>query len=78
MAASRRIGKRASHVKRTAVAIGMAANKLFRSDDRGDSWRAVSSDLTRGIDRNQLEVMGRVWSVDAVAKNRSTLLESVC
>jgi len=48
------------------------AQKLFRSDDRGDSWRAVSPDLTRRIDRNTLEVMGRVWSVDAVAKNRST------
>ncbi|MEE8138363.1 MAG: glycosyl hydrolase, partial [Thermoanaerobaculia bacterium] len=49
-----------------------AANRLFRSDDRGDTWRAVSPDLTRQIDRNRLEVMGRVWSVDAVAKNRST------
>ncbi len=46
-----------------------AGNRLFRSDDRGDTWRAVSPDLTRGIDRNQLEVMGRVWSVDAVWKN---------
>ena len=46
-----------------------AGNRLFRSDDRGDSWRPVSPDLTRGIDRNQLEVMGRVWSVDAVWKN---------
>ncbi len=45
---------------------------LFRSDDRGNSWRAVSGDLTRNMDRNQLEVMGRVWSVDAVSKNRST------
>jgi photosystem II stability/assembly factor-like uncharacterized protein len=45
---------------------------LFRSDDRGDTWRAVSGDLTRNLDRNQLEVMGRVWSVDAVAKNNST------
>ncbi len=45
---------------------------LFRSDDRGDSWRAVSGDLTRDMDRNELEVMGRVWSVDAVAKNNST------
>jgi photosystem II stability/assembly factor-like uncharacterized protein len=45
---------------------------LFRSDDRGDSWRAVSPDLTRNLDRNMLKVMGRVWSVDAVAKNRST------
>jgi photosystem II stability/assembly factor-like uncharacterized protein len=45
---------------------------LFRSDDRGDTWRAVSGDLTRNLDRNKLEVMGRVWSVDAVAKNNST------
>jgi photosystem II stability/assembly factor-like uncharacterized protein len=45
---------------------------LFRSDDRGDSWHAISPDLTRNMDRNQLEIMGRVWSVDAVAKNRST------
>jgi photosystem II stability/assembly factor-like uncharacterized protein len=50
----------------------LGANRLFRSDDRGDSWRAVSPDLTRGLDRNRLDVMGRVWSVDAVAKNRST------
>jgi photosystem II stability/assembly factor-like uncharacterized protein len=45
---------------------------LFRSDDRGDTWRAISPDLTRNIDRNKLKVMGRVWSVDAVAKNDST------
>jgi photosystem II stability/assembly factor-like uncharacterized protein len=49
-----------------------AANRLFQSDDRGDSWRAISPDLTRGIQRDQLEVMGRVWEVDAVAKNAST------
>ncbi|MFQ5691121.1 MAG: glycosyl hydrolase [Gemmatimonadota bacterium] len=48
------------------------AQMLFRSDDRGDSWRAVSPDLTRQVDRNRLKIMGRVWSVDAVAKNRST------
>jgi photosystem II stability/assembly factor-like uncharacterized protein len=58
------------------------AQKLFRSDDRGDTWRAVSPDLTRQIDRNELKVMGRVWSVDTVAKNASTSfygnLVSVC
>ena len=43
--------------------------RLFRSDDRGKLWVGYSGDLTRGIDRNQLEVMGRVWSVDAVWKN---------
>jgi hypothetical protein len=47
---------------------------LFRSDDRGDNWSAVSPDLTRQIDRNKLKVMGRVWGVDAVAKNASTSL----
>ncbi|MDE0649656.1 MAG: glycosyl hydrolase [Gammaproteobacteria bacterium] len=48
------------------------AQTLFRSDDQGSSWRAISGDLSRNLDRNQLEVMGRVWSVDAVGKNRST------
>jgi len=50
------------------------AQMLFRSDDRGDSWTAISPDLTRGLDRNRLDVMGRIWSVDAVAKNASTSL----
>jgi photosystem II stability/assembly factor-like uncharacterized protein len=49
-----------------------AANKLFRSDDRGDTWKAISGDLTRQIDRNKLPVMGKVWEPDAVAKNAST------
>ena len=49
-----------------------AAQRVFRSDDRGDSWRPISGDLTRQIDRNKLKVMGRVWSADAVAKNAST------
>lgn len=48
------------------------ANVLFRSDDRGNSWRAISPDLTRQIDRDTLPVMGRLWGPDAVAKNAST------
>jgi photosystem II stability/assembly factor-like uncharacterized protein len=51
-----------------------AANKLFRSDDRGDSWTAVSPDLTRQLDRNRLEVFGRVQRPEAVARGRSTSL----
>ncbi|HWP37712.1 MAG TPA: hypothetical protein VNL18_09215 [Gemmatimonadales bacterium] len=51
-----------------------AANRVFRSDNQGNTWRAVSPDLTRQIDRNRLRMMGRVWSVDAVAKNTSTSL----
>ncbi|MFQ5461563.1 MAG: WD40/YVTN/BNR-like repeat-containing protein [Phycisphaerae bacterium] len=49
-----------------------AANRLLRSDDRGNSWTPISKDLTRGIDRNTLKVMGTIQSVDAVAKDRST------
>ncbi len=49
-----------------------AANKLFRSDDRGNNWKVISPDLTKQLDRNKMEVMGRVWGVDAVAKNGST------
>lgn len=51
-----------------------AANILFRSDDRGDSWRAISPDLTRQLDRNTFPVMGKVWGVDAIAKNQSTTI----
>jgi len=49
-----------------------AAQRIYRSDDRGNSWTAISPDLTRGLDRYELPVMGRIWSVDAVAKNAST------
>jgi len=42
-----------------------ASQRLWRSDDRGDSWRAVSRDLTRDGDRMLEPLMGRVWSYDA-------------
>ncbi|RMD60555.1 MAG: glycosyl hydrolase, partial [Planctomycetota bacterium] len=49
-----------------------AADRLFRSDDRGDSWEVVSPDLTRGLDRNTLEVMGRIQPPEAPSKHKST------
>jgi photosystem II stability/assembly factor-like uncharacterized protein len=49
-----------------------AADRLFRTDDRGDSWQLVSGQLSRDLDRDKLPVMGKVWGVDAVAKNAST------
>lgn len=52
--------------------IYFAANKVFRSDDRGNTWKVVSGDLTRQVDRNKMPVMGKVWSMDAIAKNGST------
>ena len=48
----------------------VAAEKVFRSDDRGDSWQAISPNLTRDLDRNELPIMDRIWSVDALQKNR--------
>lgn len=48
------------------------ANKLFRTDDRGNTWQVISPDLTRQTDRNKLPIMDKVWSMDAVAKNEST------
>ena len=54
-----------------------ASNRLFVSNDRGDSWRVISPDLSRLIDRNRLKVMGRVMGIDAVAKNASTTLFGV-
>ena len=50
----------------------MASDKLYRSDDRGDSWTTISGQLSRDLDRDKLPVMGRIWSIDAVAKNAST------
>lgn len=49
-----------------------AANKLFKSTDRGNSWNKISEDMTRKIDRNKLKVMGKVWPPEAVSKNKST------
>jgi len=49
-----------------------AADKLFKSDDRGDSWQLISGQLSRNLDRDKLPVMGKVWGIDAVAKNAST------
>ncbi len=42
-----------------------ASQRVWRSDDRGDSWRAISPDLTRNQDRMKLPLMGRLWSWDA-------------
>lgn len=57
-----------------ATTLYFAANKVFKSTDRGNSWEVISEDLSRQIDRNKIPVMGKVWSMDAVAKNKSTTI----
>ncbi len=59
-----------SHFKGTRLY--MAANKVFVSDDRGNSWKEISDDITRNEDRNQFKVMGKYWPAGAVAKDVST------
>lgn len=42
-----------------------AGQRVWRSDNRGDSWTAVSGDLTHARDRMTLPMMGRVWGFDS-------------
>lgn len=48
-----------------AARIYFASQRVWRSDDRGDSWTAISGDLTRNQDRMQMKVMDKTWSWDA-------------
>ena len=43
----------------------VATQRVWRSDDHGDTWTPISGDLTRDEDRVSLPVMGRTWSYDA-------------
>lgn len=54
--------------------IYFAANKVFKSEDQGNTWQTISPDLTRQMDRNQLKVMGEIQSPDVVMKNKSTTI----
>ena len=40
------------------------SQRLWRSENRGDTWTALSSDLTRNENRVELPIMGRVQSID--------------
>jgi len=47
----------------------VAANHVFRSNDRGDSWTMISPDLTSNMDRDELEVMGVAIADVTIARN---------
>jgi photosystem II stability/assembly factor-like uncharacterized protein len=42
----------------------VASQRVWRSDNRGDSWTAISTDLTRNEERMAMPIMGRVQSWD--------------
>jgi len=45
--------------------IYFASQHVWRSDNRGDSWIAISGDLTRNQERITLPIMGTTWSWDS-------------
>jgi photosystem II stability/assembly factor-like uncharacterized protein len=46
-----------------------AANRVFKSVDRGQSWKAISPDLTEGADRDEIVTMGVKGSDIRIARN---------
>lgn len=50
----------------------VAANKVLKSTDRGESWKEISPDLTRQLDVDLLPMMGKIWPPEAIAKSMST------
>ncbi|MDA3942641.1 MAG: glycosyl hydrolase [Bacteroidetes bacterium] len=42
-----------------------ASQRVWKSEDRGDSWEAISGDLTRNQERVQLPLMDQNWGWDA-------------
>lgn len=42
-----------------------ASQRVWRSDNRGDSWTPISGDLTKNGNRMHIPMMGRTWSVEA-------------
>jgi photosystem II stability/assembly factor-like uncharacterized protein len=47
----------------------VAANRVFRSIDRGDTWQVISPDLTARINRDTLRLMGVAASDITIARN---------
>ncbi|MFQ5536152.1 MAG: glycosyl hydrolase [Gemmatimonadota bacterium] len=56
--------------------IYFAANYLFKSPDRGDTWIRLGEDLTRSIDRDSLPMMGKIPGDDAVSRHQGTAVFS--
>jgi len=50
----------------------IAGDRVYRSDDRGDTWTPISGDLTRSLDRTKIPIMGKVWPSDSVAYMEAT------
>ncbi len=56
--------------------IYFAANHLFKSPDRGDSWQVLGEDLTQAFDRDSLPMFGSTPDDDAVSRHQGTAVFS--
>ncbi len=45
--------------------IFFASQRVWKSENRGDSWTAISGDLTKNQDRIELPIMNKQWSFDS-------------
>jgi len=44
-------------------------NYLFKSTDRGDNWTKLGGDLTTGVDRNKLPILGKVPDKNTLSRH---------
>jgi photosystem II stability/assembly factor-like uncharacterized protein len=49
--------------------IYFAAQYLFKSTDRGDTWTTISPDLTTGADRNKMPILGKLPQDHILSRN---------
>ncbi len=58
-----------------------ASHRVWRSDDRGDSWRPISADLTKNQERIELPIMGSTqgWDMpwDVLAMSNYNTITSI-
>jgi photosystem II stability/assembly factor-like uncharacterized protein len=52
-----------------AKTIYYGGNFLFRSTDRGDSWTKLGGDLTTGVDRSTLSILGKTPEKETLSRN---------
>jgi len=49
----------------SATRLYYASQRVWRSDNRGDSWTPISGDLTKNQSRVKLPIMDKTWSFDS-------------
>ncbi len=53
----------------TTKTLYYGGNYLFKSTDRGDSWERLGPDLTTGVDRDKLPILGKVPDKNTLSRH---------